>query len=85
MFERKKYKNFAKKQLAGRWGIPILVTLVGRIISVKLLHSKKVFASIDVTFDGMVIFIKLIHPLKADIPIVVTFDGIVICFKLLHP
>ncbi len=33
MFERKKYKNFAKKQLAGRWGIPVLVTLVIAIIS----------------------------------------------------
>ena len=33
MFERKKYKNFAKKQLAGRWGIPILVTLCVGLIS----------------------------------------------------
>lgn len=33
MFERKKYKNFAKKQLSGRWGVPILVTLVVFIIS----------------------------------------------------
>ncbi|BDC93076.1 DUF975 family protein [Treponema bryantii] len=33
MFERKKYKNFAKKQLAGRWGIPVLVTVVIVIIS----------------------------------------------------
>ncbi len=33
MFERKKYKNFAKKQLAGRWGIPILVTVVITVIS----------------------------------------------------
>ena len=27
MFERKKYKSFAKTQLSGRWGVPILVTL----------------------------------------------------------
>ena len=33
MFERKKYKSFAKKQLSGRWGIPVLVTLVIAIIS----------------------------------------------------
>ena len=33
MFERKKYKSFAKKQLGGRWGIPILITLVIFIIS----------------------------------------------------
>lgn len=32
MFERKKYKNFAKKQLAGRWGIPVLVTLFVTVI-----------------------------------------------------
>lgn len=34
MFERKKYKNFAKKQLSGRWGIPVLVTLVVAVISI---------------------------------------------------
>ena len=33
MFERKKYKSFAKKQLSGRWGIPVLITLVISIIS----------------------------------------------------
>ncbi len=33
MFERKKYKNFAKKQLAGRWGIPIAITIVIVLIS----------------------------------------------------
>jgi len=27
MFERRKYKSFAKKQLSGRWGIPVLMTL----------------------------------------------------------
>ncbi len=34
MFERKRYKSFAKKQLSGRWGIPVVVTLVIFIISV---------------------------------------------------
>ena len=33
MFERKKYKTFAQKQLAGRWGVPVLVTLVVLVIS----------------------------------------------------
>ena len=33
MFERKKYKNFAKKQLSGRWGVPVLITLVVTLIS----------------------------------------------------
>ena len=32
MFERKKYKNFAKTQLSGRWGVPILVTLFVTIV-----------------------------------------------------
>lgn len=27
MFERKKYKDFAKKQLKGRWTVPVLMTL----------------------------------------------------------
>ena len=34
MFERKKYKSFAKKQLSGRWAVPVLVTLVITIISI---------------------------------------------------
>ncbi len=34
MFERKKYKSFAKTQLSGRWGIPILVTVFIGIISI---------------------------------------------------
>ena len=33
MFERKKYKSFAKTQLSGRWGIPILVTIFVIIIT----------------------------------------------------
>ena len=28
MFERKKYKDFAKKQLKGRWGVPIFMSLI---------------------------------------------------------
>ena len=33
MFERKKYKSFAKTQLSGRWKIPILMTLLIFIVS----------------------------------------------------
>ncbi len=33
MFERKKYKSFAKTQLSGRWGIPVLITLFITLIS----------------------------------------------------
>lgn len=34
LFDRPKYKEFAKKQLKGRWGVPILVTLVTALILV---------------------------------------------------
>lgn len=34
MFERKKYKKFALKQLKGRWTVPVLITLVICLISV---------------------------------------------------
>lgn len=33
MFDRKKYKSFAKQQLQGRWGIPILITVIITIIT----------------------------------------------------
>lgn len=32
MFERKKYKSFAKTQLSGRWGVPVVITLFVIII-----------------------------------------------------
>lgn len=34
MFNRKKYKQFAKLQLKGRWTVPVLMTLVALIINV---------------------------------------------------
>lgn len=34
MFERKKYKKFAKTQLTGRWTVPVLITLVIGIITI---------------------------------------------------
>ena len=33
MFDRKKYKSFAKQQLQGRWGIPILMSVIITIIT----------------------------------------------------
>ncbi|MBR2107322.1 MAG: DUF2851 family protein, partial [Treponema sp.] len=33
MFDRKKYKSFAKQQLQGRWGIPILISVIITIIT----------------------------------------------------
>lgn len=34
MFDRKKYKQFAKLQLKGRWTVPVLMTLIALIINV---------------------------------------------------
>lgn len=42
MFERKKYKSFAKKQLAGRWGVPILMSLILLVFGV-LFNVARVF------------------------------------------
>lgn len=33
MFDRKKYKNFAKQQLKGRWGVPIIMSVIIGIIT----------------------------------------------------
>ncbi len=33
MFERKKYKKFARTQLSGRWAVPVLITILVTIIS----------------------------------------------------
>ena len=53
MFERKKYKSFAKTQLSGRWGIPILVTffvaVINRLFSIPdmlLLYKNGIYATI---------------------------------------
>ena len=32
MFDRKKYKSFSKQQLKGRWGIPIIITIISGIV-----------------------------------------------------
>lgn len=32
MFDRKKYKDFAKKQLKGRWTVPVIMTLIIAVI-----------------------------------------------------
>lgn len=33
MFERKKYKNFAKIQLKGRWKVPVIMTLIVAVVT----------------------------------------------------
>ena len=43
----------------------MLVTLLGIVILVKLVHPLKVFSPILVTLSGIVTLVKLVHPLKA--------------------
>ena len=47
MYDRRKFKEFALKQLKGRWGIPILVTVVAGLISAifQLPVTYKMFSS----------------------------------------
>ncbi len=32
LFERKKYKSFARQQLNGRWTVPVLMTIIAGLI-----------------------------------------------------
>lgn len=57
----------------------------GKEIEVKLLHSRKADAPMDVTVDGMLTLARLLHPQKADTPMDVTVDGMVTLVRLLHP
>ena len=41
-FDRKKYKQFAKEQLKGRWSVPVLATLVTSIIIIFLVIIEKI-------------------------------------------
>lgn len=49
MFDRKKYKHFAKVQLKGRWGIPIIITIISLVVSILFVvpNFVKLFQSED--------------------------------------
>lgn len=51
-FERRKYKNFSLRQLKGRWGIPILVTLVTFLITILFYIPDFVKAFSSSTFEA---------------------------------
>lgn len=51
----------------------------------KLLHSSKLYCSIDITDSGIVIDSRLEHWLKLYIAKVVSEDGNITSFKLVHP
>lgn len=47
MFNRKQYKNFALTQLKGRWGVPVVMTLIITVISLlfEIPNTFKLFSS----------------------------------------
>ena len=61
---------------------PILITVSGIIISVKLVQSWNVCPSICVTPFGISILGRLLHPSNADLPILVTLLGIFMSVNL---
>ena len=63
---------------------PILFTLLGITTEVRLLHSEKVYSSIDDIPLDKVIVVRPLHPVKAYLPILFTLLGIIIEDKLLQ-
>ncbi|MBR1910865.1 MAG: DUF975 family protein, partial [Treponema sp.] len=64
MFNRAAYKNIAKKQLAGRWGTPILATILTFIITSALSATIPVVAFCAVAVLGMAntyLYVTLSH------------------------
>ena len=56
----------------------MLVTLLGIVMEVRLLHPQKTLEPIFVTLLGIMMEGRLAQPMKADCPILVTLLGIVI-------
>ena len=63
---------------------PMLVTLSGIVMLVKLLQLANAYAPMLVTLSGIVMLVKLLQPLKVELPILVTLSGIVMLVKLLQ-
>ncbi len=76
MFERKKYKQFAKKQLAKRWGIPILITVIVFIIDGLLNADRIAYPQLannfydllnnNISYDDFINYLALGSPLRTD-------------------
>ena len=65
--------------------IPILVTLLGIVILVRLVQFLKAPSPILVTPSGIVILVRLVQPLKALFPMLVTLSPIVTLVRLVQP
>ncbi len=64
--------------------IPILVTLLGIVMLVRLVHSQKAKRPMLVTPSGMVILVRPEQFRKASSPMLVTLSGIVMLVSLRH-
>ena len=65
--------------------LPILVTLLGMVILVKLVQLENAAEPIDVTLSGIMILVKLVQPENALPPILVTPFGIMMLVNLEQP
>lgn len=81
MFERKKYKDFAKKQLKGRWGVPILMSLIvcffTFLINFKSFYSPDFHIYVSEFINGSISyyeFIEAFNGLSVQTPVSFIFD-----------
>lgn len=81
MFERKKYKDFAKKQLKGRWGVPILMSLIvclfTFLISFKSFYLPDFYVYVSEFMNGSISygeFIEAFNGLSVQSPVSFIFD-----------
>ena len=65
--------------------VPMLVTLPGIFILIRLQQSLKALSPILVRLPGRVILARLLHSLKAANPILVTLSGSITLARLVHP
>jgi hypothetical protein len=63
----------------------MLVTLLGMVTLVKLLHSSNAASPMLVTLSGIFTLAKWSQLLNAKCPIIVTLSGMATLVKLLHP
>ena len=63
---------------------PMLVTLEGIVISLRLLQFRKDSSPILVTPSGIFTSARFVQPLNAPLLMTVTLEGIVISLRLLH-
>ena len=62
---------------SGKASLPMLVTLLGMVTEVKLVHPKNAFSPIFFTLSGITTLVNDEQPAKAPLPMLVTLLGIV--------